>query len=207
MIDYSYKSYVLKTDMPRYISFLSRKYYKFGDDFKLKLVNNDGLVYDLTITDEMNYLYNEYGFKFIKECQKINHASFIRSQRLRDRIASYLNKGQCIFVTLTFRDDVLDQTNVSTRRKYVSRFLKSISDYYVANIDYGVDDRYTHREHYHALIVVDWIDSSWEYGFTWFERVHDYSNPLTLSKYVSKLCNHAIKDSTTRACYIYSRCK
>lgn len=195
-IDYKYKSFVMKTNMHKYVGLLDKQLY---------LLQNDGIVPAKDIYSEYNDLYDEYGAKFIKECHKINNASCKRALRLKDRITSYLGKGQCIFVTLTFTDEVLDQTSVDTRRKYVQRYLKSISDYYVANIDYGVDDRYTHREHYHALVVQDWISDKWDYGFTWFEKIHNINEPQTLAKYISKLCNHAIKDSTKRACYIYSR--
>lgn len=149
----------------------------------------------------------KYGKWYIKEARRINNASFKRVNRLRERIRSYLGMGQCIFVTLTFTDDVLKCTKFETRRKYVARYLKSQSKYYLANVDYGNDDRYTHREHYHALIVSDNIDPQWwndNFGFTWLERIHRFDDKI-LAKYVSKLCNHAIKDSTKRNCYIYSR--
>ena len=82
--------------------------------------------------------------------------------------------------------------------------MKSISDFYVANIDFGKN---TEREHYHALVLVDRINDTWDYGFTWFERVHRSDSAATLAKYVSKLTNHAIKETTKRSCYIYSRRK
>lgn len=197
-IDYKYKSFVLKTNMHKYVSFLDKSQY---------LLMNDGIIPKVDIESEYCDLYDEYGAKFIHECHKINQASFKRVQRLKDRITRYINMGTSIFVTLTFKNEVLDLTSEATRRKYVQRCLKLNSDYYVANIDYGVDDRYTHREHYHAIVVCDRFNKkTWDdYGFSLCEVVHKTSDETKLAKYITKLCNHAIKDSTKRACYIYSR--
>lgn len=152
-------------------------------------------------------MYEDYGAKFIKECHKINNANGKRISRLRKRITRYVNSGTSIFVTLTFNNKTLDHTTSKTRRRYVREFLKYHSDKFVANIDFGVDDRYTHREHYHALVVCDRIDKTkWnKYGFSMCEVVHKTSDELKLSKYIAKLCNHAVKDSTKRSCLIYSK--
>lgn len=197
MIDYKFKSDVLKTGICKKIKYIDyQDYIKYSEG----IINraSDDLYVSLVM---------QYGGMFIKEARKINNASFKRVNRLRNRIKKYLGLGQCIFVTLTFTDDVLKSTNFETRRKYVSRYLKSVCNQYVANVDYGVDDRYTHREHYHALVVSDFISQKeWtdNYGFVWTERIHKTDDKI-LALYVSKLCNHAIKDSTKRNCYIYSR--
>lgn len=155
---------------------------------------------------------NVYGLAFMDEARKINDASYHRVKRLRKRIVRYLNMGVCTFLSLTFDDEKLNSTNVQTRRKLVSMFLKSISTYYVANIDFGVDDMYTHREHYHAICVgnIRHVDTKWwqdHCGYTWVETIrHGVDDDKVLAKYISKLTNHAIKDSTKRQFYIYSRC-
>lgn len=148
----------------------------------------------------------QVGLRFINEARKINLASWKRVQRLKERIRSYLEKGQCIWLTLTFSEEVLNSTTLETRRKYVQRYLKSQSDYYLANIDFGKN---TEREHYHAIVVSDFINKSeWIYGFTWTERIKNHvDSEKKLAKYTSKLTNHAIKETTKRQCYIYSRSK
>ena len=197
IIDYKYKSFVLKTNMHKYIGFLDKSWYLFC---------NDGIVPKLNLEDEYNKLSDEYGTKFIKECHRINQANFKLIQRLKERIERYVIMGNAIFLTLTFDNNTLVHTSVETRRKYVQRCLKDNSDYYVANIDFGADDRYTHREHYHALVVCDKFDKkTWKYGFSYCERIYQTSSELKIAKYIAKLCNHAIKESTKRACYIYSR--
>lgn len=196
--------------------------YKFKSEVLKTGICKDVLSYDLldANTDFLNIIdieenYNKvlwkYGLSFIKEARRINKATSKRKKRLEERIRSYLEKGTCIFATLTFSDDVLNVTSVDSRRKYVSRYLKTQSDYYLANIDFGNDDKYTHREHYHAIIVSEKIDTTFwndNFGFTWVERIKNHQlSDKKLAKYVSKLTNHAIKDSTKRQCYIYSRCK
>ena len=197
-IDYKYKSFVLKTNMHKYVGLLDTQLYNFQEN---------GIIPTLDINAEYYGLQTTYGAKFIKECHRINNANYERIKRLKERITRYINCGTSIFVTLTFNNKTLDQTNEVTRRKYVQRFLKEHSDMYVANIDYGADDRFTHREHYHALVVCERIDKKlWDdYGFSFCEVVHKSNSETLISKYIAKLCNHAIKESTKRACYIYSR--
>lgn len=197
MPDYKFKSEVMKLNICHTVA----QY-----DFLSK--DTDFLKY-IDIESDYTKILWQFGPHYIKEARKINRASFKRILRLRDRITYYFSLGQCIFGTLTFTDEVLSCTNFTTRRKYVTRFLKSQSDNYLANVDYGVDDRYTKREHYHFLIVSDRVDPTFwndNFGFTWLEKIHRLDDK-TLALYVSKLCNHAIKDSTKRNCYIFSRRK
>lgn len=142
----------------------------------------------------------------LNECSKINQASYKRVQRLRERISCMLTAGDCIFITLTFNDNTLNNTDAKNRRVFVSRYLKTFKCKYVANVDYGLRN---HREHYHALIQSSLIDLSlWrKYGNINVERIRlgdNYTN-VKLAKYISKLSNHAIKETTKRSCLIYSR--
>lgn len=185
--------------MLRHLSFL--KYLSYKDD---------GVVADPVLAQKQLDLLCEYGYASFHEAEKINNASYKRIKRLRDRITQYLNMGDCVFLTLTFSDACLENTSEKTRRDYVRDYLKSVSEHYLANIDYGVDDRYTHREHYHALVVAKEVNTdAWtlKCGFAWRESVHRDCCEVKLAKYISKLTNHAIKKSTRRYVYIYSRSK
>lgn len=199
-IDYQFKADVMRVNLHQKIKRIDS--YDFREH---QLLIDDGIVPQRKYDDEFVDLQMQYGSKWIKEARKINLASYKRVERLKDRIASYLSLGQCIFVTLTFNDETMQKYNEKQRRTLVSRYLKRCSDKYVANIDYGNDDKYSHREHYHALVLSDYISDKWDGGFSWFEKVHRIDSEKCLAKYISKLCNHAIKDSTKRACYIYSR--
>lgn len=193
--DYLYKSRILKTNLPKRIGAIDRTTY---------LNSLDGIVFDNALENEYTDLLFQYGFNDIKEARKINTASYKREKRLNKRIETYLSSGQCIWLTITFDDLTMSKTNEKTRRKYVSRFLKQVSNYYVANIDYG---KTTEREHYHAVVLTDFVEPTlWPYGFIYTERIKNHlKTPLKLSKYVSKLTNHAIKESTKRNVYIYSK--
>ena len=101
----------------------------------------------------------KYGQYYLDTAKRLNNSYYSRIRRLKNRITRYLSLGQCIWATLTFSDDVLNNTNESTRRKYVQKYLKSVSSHYIANIDFGSDKTYidrngveregTQREHYH----------------------------------------------------------
>lgn len=166
----------------------------------------DNLMIDLTI---------KHGKYYLDTARKLNNSSFSRIRRLKKRITRYLSLGRCIWATLTFSDDVLNSTSVTTRRKYVQKYLKGISKHYIANIDFGSDDQYvdrhgvtrkgTSREHYHALILIDYIDEKWTYGWTKFLVVHKSDSEICIAKYINKLANHYLKKSVKRNYCIYSR--
>lgn len=139
-----------------------------------------------------------------KEGHKINKASYERRNRLEKRISKWLNEYNCIFLTLTFTDKTLKATTIETRRRYVTRALKQMSDKYIANIDYGTKNE---REHYHAIVVADKVNHKiWsDYGAINFERIKQSSDSVKLAKYVVKLTNHAIKESTQQNRVIYSK--
>ncbi len=196
MLDYAYKAKILKTDLCKRINKID----------KLTYLNSlEGVIQDYDLDNEYFDLCNEYDFKDIKEARKINKASYQRIRRLKDRISQYIQEKPCIWATLTFNEDVLSSTNEETRRQYVRRFLKAHSEVYIANIDYGDEHE---REHYHALVVANHIKPGpWKYGFDKYKRVRtkQKSSPVRISKYISKLTNHAIKESTKQCFIIYSR--
>lgn len=206
-IDYKYKSSILKTDLCKRINVIDKQTY---------LNYQDGIIIDYALEDTYFDLLNSYDYKDIKEARKINKASFYRVRRLTERINNMLSNGHCVFCTFTFSDLVLKDTSEDTRRQYVRKHLKQFNCMYVANIDYGSKNEYkgrnkekrkaTEREHYHALIQIDRLPMSWSYGFEWLEHVRvKSSTDVKLSKYISKLTNHAIKESTKRCAIIYSR--
>lgn len=139
------------------------------------------------------------------ESKKINAAFYSRSRRLWKRIYALMITGQCLFLTMTFTDKILNTTTYEIRRRYVREYLKSQSDYYIANIDFGEQNG---REHYHAIILSDGINyHEWHrFGAIKGLKVHNgIDDAKRLSKYVSKLTNHAIKETTGQNRIIYGR--
>lgn len=126
-----------------------------------------------------------------------------KNATFKKKITNLLIKD-CVFITFTFADDVLNNTSSKTRRTYISRELRSLNVPYIANIDFG--SKYD-REHYHGIAQIDWIDrETYELGGIHVQRVNT-NNPLALAKYINKLTNHALKDSTGCARLLYSRQK
>lgn len=149
------------------------------------------------------------------ECEKIYNADCSRKKRLRNRIQYMFDTCEdVIFVTLTFTDSFLDRSTDAYRREVVTRWLKNCcpSDIYipyVANIDFGYCNE---REHYHGLIgckVPKDMLKFWRENYgeqIKLETVHKTLNDRNaLSTYISKLVNHAVKETTKRNHLIYSR--
>lgn len=137
----------------------------------------------------------------IKTCERIFNAHRKKSQRLRKRIEKLLEKP-CVFITFTFEDKTLENTNQLTRRRYIQRELKSLGVPYIANIDFG---KINEREHYHGIAQTDWLNrETYDLGGIYVERISN-SNPTALAKYINKLTNHALKETTGTDRLIYSR--
>lgn len=198
MPNYERKAKVLKSGLNTKVKSFDKEIYN--------LISNDfEKVQDIPFEEAMFCSSNNCDFDDLEEARRVNHNTYKRNDRLERRIQRYLKQGICIWLTLTFNEDTLAKTSEETRRRYVARYLKTQSNYYLANIDYGST---TEREHYHAIVRCNFVDmKSWPYGFAYTERIKNHCNStVKLAKYVSKLCNHAIKETTKRACYIYSRC-
>jgi hypothetical protein len=211
-IDYAFKSYVLNQH-----SDLILKARKSGlYDYAISQFNNNGVLMPflrrfnndyMSSNDLLNYcLVNDLKREYF-ECLKINHASYERTKRLKERIQSMLLNGECVFLTLTFNDDTFETSTEKERRIFVTRFLKATNCQYVANIDYGKEN---HREHYHAIVNCGCVEfGGWrKYGNINAERIRNKdikSDKTKLAKYICKLSNHAIKETTKRSSLIYSR--
>lgn len=211
-IDYAFKSYVLR----EHSDLLIKAKKATIVDYAINELDNNGVVLPvlrnskeplMNVNDLWFYCVDNGLTKEFKECFKINHASYKRTKRLKERIENMLLNGSCLFVTLTFNDDTLNTTTAKERRVAVCRFLKTFNCKYVANIDFGSKN---HREHYHAVINCDKISlKGWrKYGNINVKRVRNKnikSDKTKLAKYICKLTNHAIKETTNRSSLIYSR--
>jgi hypothetical protein len=199
------KQIILENNLHREVGQLSLKGYRLYQ----KEVN--GLYYPSLINYSYQELENEftnfvnlYGYTTLKVANNLNRASYYRTARLKERIREAVESGSAWFITITFSPETLAKTNEKTRRVYVSRWLKSLTPFYVANIDYG---KKKGREHYHAVITSDQRPpKTWSYGFIDILKVATTeTDTKRISKYISKLTNHAIKNTTKSKRIIYSR--
>ena len=223
-IDYEYKAQILRSGLCEKVNRIDRAVYAEYALQSTGEVITTALDYDTA--NELRCFLLQQDEKAYKEAKKINNARYKRVTRLKLRIADILTtcESPC-FLTLTFSDETLESTSADTRRQYVRKYLASYGVPYVANIDYGAKNG---REHYHAVIgcPVDldvWNDKC---GFSLSESItpnrwktvpkkYAHLSPAEqsermhldtlarLSKYVAKLTNHAIKETTKRSAVIY----
>lgn len=199
------KQFILENKLDNETAKLSRKAFllnqreKTGEYFKII----DNYSFEKLINEKKTFI-KRYGSTTLKVANNLNHAKYQRTIRLKERIKKAVESNKAWFITITFNDKTLNNTNEQTRRKYVSRWLKSLSAFYVANIDYGLINE---REHYHAVITSDnKPPKSWPYGFIDILKVKTTENDTKrISKYISKLTNHAIKHTTKSKRIIYSK--
>ena len=159
---------------------------------------------------DLDELEDDLGFDMVNTCRKISKARFERVKRCKLRIKGIVFDGDAIFLTLTFKPEVLASTSQQTRRKYVTRLLKRYCAKYVANIDFGKENG---REHYHAIIQCDTenaekLKKAWgkKCGFADFRKVGSKDDDLAkTTKYINKLNAHCFKDTTHMHRVIYSR--
>lgn len=160
---------------------------------------------------------NQYSKEEIEEASKVNYASYKRTNRLQKKALEIIQSQRAIFLTLTFNNQVFDNMSKETRKKNITRFLKKTCSSYIANIDYGAKNE---REHYHALVVSrdEKIDNK-DYAKIFYNSNIDFEKVVVseaknsdieatskkISKYVNKLTNHAIKETTQQNRIIYSK--
>lgn len=182
-------------------------------DYIMYATNNNLEIPEYFTYNNVNYYIKEIFDKFrtfseteIKEYRRINTNHRRRRDRYFNKIYDLFQSFDCLFITLTFTDDVLESTNKQTRRKYVTRYLKSCSYLYLGNIDYGKENG---REHYHAIITKeDKLPPKWEYGYYLVLPCANNKTSIDcLANYVLKLTNHALKKGTRQERIIYPRRK
>lgn len=143
------------------------------------------------------------------EAHRLNYNKRARAHRLSRYVERMVESDKgALMLTLTFRDELL-KLKPKTRREYLKTWLRTHCRYYVANIDYGSKNG---REHYHAVVygiseegLKEWAE---KYGFVDVRRVGNKdSDKKAVAKYVAKLTNHAIKETTKSSRILYPRGK
>lgn len=144
---------------------------------------------------------NTLTYEELRECQRIYDAHRQRSLRIKKKISLMIQKP-CIFLTLTFTDDTLSSTSETTRRRYIVSYLSQFNVPCIANKDFGKENC---REHYHAIIQTPHIDYSlYTLGaINGIRVVVGTETDTRISKYISKLTNHSIKETTKNSRLIY----
>ena len=182
--------------------------------FKKRLFKEKPFLTFDKVQEEIVFHFKDLGYPFevIKQGIRMCENSQRRKTRCLEKTNNIiLDNKRVYFGTLTFTNEVLANTTQETRRRYVSRYLKSISESYIANIDFGDKEKNpqsNEREHYHCLVACEDLPSSWCYGFCKFQKVaQEEASPKRITSYINKLTNHALKlEKTGKARrLIYSR--
>lgn len=199
--DKDFKSKVLDKGLVKILVNQKKAVYK-GYSLPIEFADNEGIVNRFYLSDWNTYTSILRGDNDSIDCALLLIDSKKRKiQKVKSKISDIVLNNNAVFITLTFTDEVLARTSATTRRRYVSRYLKSQGCEYVANIDFSPD---IEREHYHAVISTRVDLKAWKYGFSFAEKVRCHNSDLQrVSKYITKLTAHALKVDSTRL--IYSR--
>lgn len=202
--DNAFKQKTLLRGYDKKVAETKRRLYKQAPTHRVYDIN--GEMVPLVSLDAFTYYYEPFkrGYNFIDCAVRLNESKRRKSFRVKEKIADLVINSNAIFVTLTFNDKTLAKTDANKRRRLVQRYLKANCNEYVANVDFGALNG---REHYHAVVSNDIKFDAWyKYGCINAERVRPYEDSKSrLSRYITKLTNHALKVGAVAPRLIYSR--
>ena len=201
--DNAFKQKVLVNGIDKKVAEIKRTTYKAS---KVGIVAPDGEISSFYLRNDWVDMYEPYrkGYNLIDCAVRLNESKQRKSCRVKEKIAHLVINSNAIFITLTFTDKTLAKTTPLQRRRLVQRYLKANCKEYVANVDFGALNG---REHYHAVVSNDIVFHAWhKYGVINAERVRPYEDSnKRLSRYITKLTNHALKIGAIAPRLIYSR--
>lgn len=145
------------------------------------------------------------------EFEKILSARYQKVGRVKRHLVYLVTRRKYhYFVTFTFSNLYINSCD-RTKRDLIKHALKSFSDeiLYILNVDYGSR---TEREHFHCIVGTDSTHSLLTHlnltyfgGFFHVQKVILHNSSISrLSKYINKLTNHCIKDSTRNKRIVYN---
>lgn len=147
-------------------------------------------------------------FEENQEFERILKARYNKCSRIKKRMVYLFYRYKYIyFVTFTFDDSLINKSE-RTKRDTIKKSLNQYDFKYILNKDFGKN---TEREHYHCLIATNQDINIYNVlhekypCFIWVGSVHkDLNNLKRLEKYLNKLTNHALKDTTIRERVVYN---
>ena len=202
--DNAFKQKVLLKGIDKKVSLIKRDNYRKVVNHRV--VNEDGEYFCNIVSSAWEDMLKPYkqGYNMIDCANRILESKQRKSKKVRSKIAKLVLSDNAIFITLTFNDKTLAKTTDLKRRRLVQRYLKENCKDYVANVDYGA---LKGREHYHAVVSKEIDFSKWyKYGAIKVERVRPLEDStMRISRYITKLTNHALKVGAIAPRLIYSR--
>lgn len=175
-------------------------------------------MYNEELLDSLIY-YNKYKrfcfengleVKKNKKLESILSSRYQKVSRIKKRFIYLIARYSYLyFITFTLDDDHINLCDRSRKDMIKSSLYSFSSDIkYICNIDYG---KTTERLHYHCIVATNdnkdlskHLESAYP-CFTYTEQIRLSKTDLKrTSKYINKLSNHAIKDSTKRSRVLYN---
>lgn len=143
---------------------------------------------------------NNIDFIQNKQYERILSARYMKVSRIKkDIVYLFHTKKYIWFCTFTFDDNYINRCD-RTKRDLIKNVLNNIDFKYILNVDYGSR---TEREHYHCILGTDSninIDFYLKDLYPCFSSARLCSktdeDKKRLTKYLNKLTNHCLKDST-----------
>lgn len=141
--------------------------------------------------------------------ERILSARYMKVSRVKKKLVYLMTRFDYIwFCTFTFDNYYINKCD-RTKRDLIKKVLGLVPDnHYILNVDYGSK---TEREHYHCIVGTNYsydLNKLFQDNYSCFcsalkvrTTEEDYKR---LSKYINKLSNHCIKDSTKNKRIIYN---
>ena len=136
------------------------------------------------------------------EIERKLKARYNKVSRIKQHfIYMVMKKNNLYFLTFTFDDKYINKCD-RTKKDLIKNLLKEIdfNSYFILNVDYGSQ---TERQHYHCIfgtnkdLDLKSILDKYYPCYSYTEKIRLDTNCINkIPKYINKLSNHAIKDST-----------
>ena len=149
-------------------------------------------------------------FEVNKDYEKLLNARYCKVSRIKKRVVFlFTNFTYVYFCTFTFYDKFINYCDRSKRDLIKSTLNHFSSDIkYILNVDYGKKNE---REHYHCIVATNnnsdlrkYLKKQYPF-FTSCDRVSTHLKDMKrVSKYLNKLANHCIKDTTKNKRIVYN---
>ena len=159
---------------------------------------HDDYIYFSSIVDSINSQFTQVdlrSFNVVSLFDSFYYNKFRQIKRVKnfieDKIISNINLfQQAYFITLTLEDtytaDTITAQDYSKVRTKIRKFIACYSNTYVFNKDFGKDDRYTKRLHFHGVALMTheakekFIDKySKKFGFLKVDLIDDHSDYIS----------------------------
>ena len=170
------------------------------------------LLSDLQNYNKEKYKHFKYylPFEYNEDFERMLSARYMKVSRLKRRFV-YLccTYKYLYFVTFTFDDYYLNKSD-KTHKRLIKDSLLSFDNNYkiILNADYGSKNE---RLHFHAIVGTNKKNNLDKHlkdnypCFTKTERIYISNESISkLSKYINKLSNHAVKDTTQKSRLFYN---